>query len=426
MTVIPAKLAYCLNLPVWRRFVGAAEKALSLGENKEQEEIFLHQDSSLESLFFVSLKEKSESCLSRLDLSSMYLFNVSPARTYVEDNVQQMLTSSSPTSSPNKCPFHSSSQGVLQQLTVKEKIDKDEVVNIITDLFLAAADTVSIQMIQFPTWRRKKDAVGTGFPCFLMSLTMIMIIVTQDSIILWLIVSWSCLCHCESPTDIPRDSMGSLSLGQKSWESRETLPGNPESPEWRLRSEGGTLEQHALRQRSHQGISETVSCGPFSLSSSWQGYHSQWIQSTKGSKFIEYLSINTSMRDQHEQHDKIACYFAYKWCKLSWCTYSWLFNFHLKMSFRHRDRILNACEKFSHDYPQLIKTCLEDTWSMNRCTYNLFCIPDRNWSSCLCTRREGTPHTFRIRSPFDLRDGLGIPRPNNTKYNMPMPSFRSE
>lgn len=32
MTVIPAKLAYSLNLPVWRRFVGAAEKALSLGE----------------------------------------------------------------------------------------------------------------------------------------------------------------------------------------------------------------------------------------------------------------------------------------------------------------------------------------------------------------------------------------------------------
>ena len=33
--------------------------------------------------------------------------------------------------------------GVLQQLTVQENIDREEVVNIITDLFLAAADTVS-------------------------------------------------------------------------------------------------------------------------------------------------------------------------------------------------------------------------------------------------------------------------------------------
>lgn len=32
MTAFPAKWAYSLNLPVWRRFVGAAEKALSLGE----------------------------------------------------------------------------------------------------------------------------------------------------------------------------------------------------------------------------------------------------------------------------------------------------------------------------------------------------------------------------------------------------------
>ena len=31
MTVIPAKLAYRLNLPVWQRFVKAAETALSLG-----------------------------------------------------------------------------------------------------------------------------------------------------------------------------------------------------------------------------------------------------------------------------------------------------------------------------------------------------------------------------------------------------------
>ena len=52
-----------------------------------------------------------------------------------------MLTSSSSSAMQTKCPFHSN--GVLQQLTVKEKIDKDEVVNIITDLFLGAADTVS-------------------------------------------------------------------------------------------------------------------------------------------------------------------------------------------------------------------------------------------------------------------------------------------
>jgi hypothetical protein len=31
MTVIPAKLAHRLNLPVWQRFVKAAETALSLG-----------------------------------------------------------------------------------------------------------------------------------------------------------------------------------------------------------------------------------------------------------------------------------------------------------------------------------------------------------------------------------------------------------
>ena len=33
MTVIPAKLAYRLNLPVWQRFVKAAETALSLGQS---------------------------------------------------------------------------------------------------------------------------------------------------------------------------------------------------------------------------------------------------------------------------------------------------------------------------------------------------------------------------------------------------------
>lgn len=38
MTVIPAKLAYKLNLPVWQRFMKAAETALSLGKS------FTHDD----------------------------------------------------------------------------------------------------------------------------------------------------------------------------------------------------------------------------------------------------------------------------------------------------------------------------------------------------------------------------------------------
>lgn len=121
MTVIPAKLAYRLNLPVWQRFVTAAETALSLGKNSSR-----------------VTKQ-----------TGMTLHTGSLARGYVEDNVQQMLTSSP---AHNRCPFHSNdrskqqvmpSSGVLDILTNKEKIETDEVVNIITDLFLAAADTVS-------------------------------------------------------------------------------------------------------------------------------------------------------------------------------------------------------------------------------------------------------------------------------------------
>lgn len=60
-----------------------------------------------------------------------------------------MLTGST---AHNRCPFHNKDRskqavpvsGVLDILTNKENIDKDEVVNIITDLFLAAADTVSV------------------------------------------------------------------------------------------------------------------------------------------------------------------------------------------------------------------------------------------------------------------------------------------
>ena len=32
MTVLPAKMAYKLNLPIWRRFMAAAGRALELGE----------------------------------------------------------------------------------------------------------------------------------------------------------------------------------------------------------------------------------------------------------------------------------------------------------------------------------------------------------------------------------------------------------
>lgn len=81
---------------------------------------------------------------------------LSSARTYVEENVQDMLSASAVHN--NRCPLHNitsggssvlphEGKGVLDLLTNKEKIDKDEVVNIITDLFLAAADTVSILLL---------------------------------------------------------------------------------------------------------------------------------------------------------------------------------------------------------------------------------------------------------------------------------------
>lgn len=64
-------------------------------------------------------------CLLSLSLDSK-------ARGYVEENVQQLMADR-----------NLGQVGVLQQLTVQENIDQEEVVNIITDLFLAAADTVS-------------------------------------------------------------------------------------------------------------------------------------------------------------------------------------------------------------------------------------------------------------------------------------------
>ena len=58
--------------------------------------------------------------------------------------MHQLLTKSP---AHDRCPFRSSDlppgSGILDILTNREKIQKDEVVNIITDLFRAAADTVS-------------------------------------------------------------------------------------------------------------------------------------------------------------------------------------------------------------------------------------------------------------------------------------------
>lgn len=70
--------------------------------------------------------------LCQLSVSQFFLCS---ARGYVEENVQQLMKDR-----------QSGQVGVLQQLTVQENIDREEVVNIITDLFLAAADTVSRQL----------------------------------------------------------------------------------------------------------------------------------------------------------------------------------------------------------------------------------------------------------------------------------------
>lgn len=86
MTMIPPKLAYSLNLPVWRRFASAAGKALAL------------------------------------------------ARGYVEENLRGY--------DRNKVELEPG-QGVIRQLMHQEGIDEEEIVRIITDLFIAAADTVS-------------------------------------------------------------------------------------------------------------------------------------------------------------------------------------------------------------------------------------------------------------------------------------------
>lgn len=56
------------------------------------------------------------------------------AREYVEDNVKS-LTNHSSTGHGNN--------GILSQLLLKDRISEEELVRIVTDLFLAAADTVS-------------------------------------------------------------------------------------------------------------------------------------------------------------------------------------------------------------------------------------------------------------------------------------------
>lgn len=100
------------------------------------------------------------------------------------------LSSSLQPTTTAKCPFHfksNDSKGVLQQLTVKEKIEKDEVVNIITDLFLAAADTVSIQIIAlfFPFSHTLRD-IREEIILFLFLMPLKRVAVTQGSISIFL------------------------------------------------------------------------------------------------------------------------------------------------------------------------------------------------------------------------------------------------
>ncbi|XP_013775772.1 cytochrome P450 315a1, mitochondrial-like [Limulus polyphemus] len=84
MTMIPPRLAYWLKLPVWRRFVQAADRALGL------------------------------------------------AKAYVEDNVKDIFS---------KAETGEPVEGVLSQMLLEDKIEQEEIVRIVTDLFLAAADT---------------------------------------------------------------------------------------------------------------------------------------------------------------------------------------------------------------------------------------------------------------------------------------------
>ncbi|XP_064461292.1 cytochrome P450 315a1, mitochondrial-like [Ornithodoros turicata] len=86
MSMMSPRLAYKLNLPVWRRFVKAAGRALEL------------------------------------------------AREYVEDNVKSIT---------NQTATTACQEGIIGELLLKDNISEEELVRIVTDLFLAAADTTS-------------------------------------------------------------------------------------------------------------------------------------------------------------------------------------------------------------------------------------------------------------------------------------------
>lgn len=86
MSMMSPRVAYKLGLPVWKRFVKAAGRALEL------------------------------------------------ARDYVEENVRNIASGTS---------AGQSHQGILSQLLLGERISEEELVRIVTDLFLAAADTTS-------------------------------------------------------------------------------------------------------------------------------------------------------------------------------------------------------------------------------------------------------------------------------------------
>ncbi|XP_013794786.1 cytochrome P450 315a1, mitochondrial-like [Limulus polyphemus] len=86
MTMVPPRVAYLLKLPVWQRFIRAADRALEL------------------------------------------------ARSYVEDNVKEIFS---------KAETGEPVEGVLSQMLLQDKLREEEIVRIIADLFLAAADTTS-------------------------------------------------------------------------------------------------------------------------------------------------------------------------------------------------------------------------------------------------------------------------------------------
>lgn len=74
--------------------------------------------------------------LSSSSSSFNYLLSFS-ARDYVQENLQFAKSGSLPLDGLKQ-------RGILQTLLSKFNIEQDEVVRIVTDLFLAAADTVSV------------------------------------------------------------------------------------------------------------------------------------------------------------------------------------------------------------------------------------------------------------------------------------------